>query len=159
MISNLSRFVLIVWVFVVLVLTSSYTASLTSRLTVQKLKPTVTDITDLIKSEHCVGYQKGSFVAEFLMNIGFNPTNLKNYSTLEEFDDALSRGSRNGGVDAIIDEIPYARLFLARYCTKYTLVGPIHKTTGFGFVSLSLSLSLSHSMLVLLNKFSVDFCV
>ncbi|PSS07257.1 Glutamate receptor 2.8 like [Actinidia chinensis var. chinensis] len=132
-ISNLSRFVVIVWVFVVLVLTSSYTASLTSRLTVQKLKPTVTDIRDLIKNEDCVGYQKGSFVAGLLTNIGFHPSKLKNYSTLEEYDDALSRGSRNGGVAAIIDEIPYIRLFLARYCTKYTLVGPIHKTTGFGF--------------------------
>ncbi|XP_057503942.1 glutamate receptor 2.9-like [Actinidia eriantha] len=132
-ISNLSRFVLIVWVFVVLVLTSSYTASLTSRLTVQKLKPTVTNITDLIKSEHCVGYQKGSFVAGFLSSKGFHPSKLKNYSTLEEYDDALSRGIKNGGVAAIIDEIPYIRLFLARYCTKYTLVGPIHKTTGFGF--------------------------
>jgi glutamate receptor, ionotropic, plant len=33
--SNLSRFVVIIWVFVVLILTSSYTASLTSMLTVE----------------------------------------------------------------------------------------------------------------------------
>ncbi|GFZ04379.1 glutamate receptor 2.8 [Actinidia rufa] len=72
--------------------------------------------------------------SEFNIKVnGFHPSKLKNYSTLEEYDDALSRGSINGGVAAIIDEIPYIRLFLARYCTKYTLVGPIHKTTGFGF--------------------------
>ncbi|PSS07255.1 Glutamate receptor 2.8 like [Actinidia chinensis var. chinensis] len=132
-ISNLSRFVVIVWVFVVLVLTSSYTASLTSRLTVQKLKPTVTDIRDLIKNEDFVGYQKGSFIDGLLRNIGFHPSKFKNYGTFEEYDDALSKGSRNGGVAAIIDEIPYIRFFLAKYCTKYTMVGPIHKTAGLGF--------------------------
>ena len=143
MISNLSRFVVIVWVFVVLVLTSSYTASLTSRLTVQKLKPAVTDITYLIKNEEYAGYQKDSFVGGLLRSLAFDPSKLKNYSTFEEYDEALSRGSRNGGVAAIIDELPYIRLFLAKYCTKYTMIGPIHKTAGFGFVSPSLSLSLS----------------
>ncbi|XP_057504685.1 glutamate receptor 2.9-like [Actinidia eriantha] len=132
-ISNLSRFVVIVWVFVVLVLTSSYTASLTSRLTAQKLKPTVTDIRYLIKNEDFVGYQKGSFIDGLLRNIGFDPSKLKTYSTLEEYDDALSRGSRNGGVAAIIDELPFIRLFLAKYCNKYTMIGPIRKTAGFGF--------------------------
>ncbi|PHU14984.1 Glutamate receptor 2.2 [Capsicum chinense] len=53
--SNLTRFVLIVWVFVVLVLTSSYTASLTSMLTVQQLQPTITDLNDLIKNGEYVG--------------------------------------------------------------------------------------------------------
>ncbi|KAH6754977.1 hypothetical protein C2S52_012634 [Perilla frutescens var. hirtella] len=28
--------------------------------------------------------------------------------------------SRNGGVSAIVDEIPYIRLFLSKYCHKYT---------------------------------------
>src|SRR4051812_35583457 len=41
--SNLSRFVVLVWVFVVLILQSSYTASLTSMLTVPQLEPTVAD--------------------------------------------------------------------------------------------------------------------
>ncbi|KAJ0031596.1 hypothetical protein Pint_12580 [Pistacia integerrima] len=42
-ISNLGRFVVIVWCFVVLILTQSYTASLTSLLTVQRLQPTISD--------------------------------------------------------------------------------------------------------------------
>ena len=46
--SNLSRFEVIIWVFVVLILTSSYTASLTSMLTVQQLQPTLTDVNELI---------------------------------------------------------------------------------------------------------------
>ncbi|MBA0848200.1 hypothetical protein Goshw_029625, partial [Gossypium schwendimanii] len=39
-VSNLGRFVVIIWCFVVLVLTQSYTASLTSLLTVEQLQPT-----------------------------------------------------------------------------------------------------------------------
>ncbi|XP_058192661.1 glutamate receptor 2.8-like isoform X2 [Rhododendron vialii] len=130
-ISNLSRFVVIVWVFVVLVLTSSYTASLTSMLTVQKLQPSVTDIMDLKKNEEYVGYQTGSFVDGLLKRETFNPSKLRNYSTFEDYDEALSTRS----VAAIIDEVPYIRLFLAnpKYCTKYTMVGPICKTAGFGF--------------------------
>lgn len=39
--STLGRAVLIIWLFVVLIVTSSYTASLTSILTVQQLFPTI----------------------------------------------------------------------------------------------------------------------
>nr|GMC77373.1 glutamate receptor 2.8-like [Ipomoea batatas]GMC78021.1 glutamate receptor 2.8-like [Ipomoea batatas] len=131
---NLSRFVIIVWVFVVLVLTSSYTASLTSMLTVQQLQPSVADVNDLIKNRDYVGYQDGSFVADMLKNMNFESKRIRNYSSLEEYDEALTKGSGNGGVAAIVDELPYLRLFLEKYCGKYTIVGPTYKTAGFGFV-------------------------
>lgn len=133
-VSNLSRFVIIVWVFVVLVLTSSYTASLTSMLTVQQLQPTVTDIKDLIKNGEYVGCRDGSFVAGMLRN-KFGNIKLRKYTTSEEFDEALTKGSKKDGVAAIVDELPYLRLFLGKYCGKYTIVGPTYKTAGFGFVS------------------------
>ncbi|KAJ8560146.1 hypothetical protein K7X08_004204 [Anisodus acutangulus] len=132
--SNFTRFVLIVWVFVVLVLTSSYTASLTSMLTVQQLQPTITNLNDLIKNGEYVGYQKGSFVKGILKRMNFESSKFRSYSTLEEYNDALSRGSKNGGVGAIVDELPYLRLFLNKYCRKYIMVGPTYKTAGFGFV-------------------------
>ncbi|PHU14980.1 hypothetical protein BC332_16185 [Capsicum chinense] len=132
--SNLTRFVLIVWVFVVLVLTSSYTASLTSMLTVQQLQPTITDLNDLIKNGEYVGYQEGSFVKDVLKHMKFDSSKLRNYSTLEDYNDVLSRGSKNGGIGAIIDELPYLRLFLNKYCRKYIMVGQTYKTAGFGFV-------------------------
>ncbi|KAK4719096.1 hypothetical protein R3W88_017434 [Solanum pinnatisectum] len=131
--SNFTRFVLIVWVFVVLVLTSSYTASLTSMLTAQKIQPTITDLNDPIKRGEYVGYQKGSFVRGVLKSMKFDSTKLRSYSTLEEYNDALSRGGKNGGVGAIVDELPYLRLFLNKYCRKYILVGLTYKTAGFGF--------------------------
>ncbi|KAL0319520.1 UNVERIFIED_CONTAM: Glutamate receptor 2.8 [Sesamum angustifolium] len=131
--SNLTRFVMIVWVFVVLVLTSSYTANLTSMLTIQQLHPTITDLHDLRKNGDFVGYQDGSYVRGFLKDMHFEDSKLRNYSTLEDYDDALSRGSRNGGVAAIVDELPYLRLFLDKYSHKYTMVGPTYETAGFGF--------------------------
>ncbi|KAL0330146.1 UNVERIFIED_CONTAM: Glutamate receptor 2.9 [Sesamum radiatum] len=61
-VSNLARFVLVIWFLVVLILTQSYTASLASMLTVQQLQPTVTDVNELIRNKEYVGYQEGSFV-------------------------------------------------------------------------------------------------
>ncbi|KAJ9568551.1 hypothetical protein OSB04_004517 [Centaurea solstitialis] len=132
-ISNLSRFVVIVWIFVVLVLQSSYIAGLTSMLTVQQLQPDFTDIHDLLRRGDSVGYKDGSFVAQMLKDMGFKDGNLRNYTSLEGYDEALSKGSKYGGVSAIFDELPYVNLFVAKYCTKYMMVGPTYKTAGFGF--------------------------
>ncbi|CAN6216919.1 unnamed protein product [Urochloa humidicola] len=132
--SNMSRFVVIIWVFVVLILTSSYTASLTSMLTVQQLEPTVTDVKELIRRGDYIGYQEGSFVPSELKKMNFDERKLKSYSAPEQYAEALSKGSANGGVAAIFDEIPYLKLFLSQYCDGYAMVGPIYKDAGFGFV-------------------------
>ncbi|XP_009773887.1 glutamate receptor 2.7-like isoform X2 [Nicotiana sylvestris] len=126
-VSNLARFVLIIWFLVVLILTSSYMASLTSTLTVEKLQP------ELLKSNEYVGYQQGSFVARLLAKMNFDEDRLRPYSTPQECVDLLSRGSANGGIAAVFDEIPYVKLILAKYCSKYTIVGPTYKSDGFGF--------------------------
>nr|GLL23302.1 glutamate receptor 2.1-like isoform X3 [Ipomoea trifida] len=102
-------------------------------LTVHQLQPTVTNVTDLIKNEKSVGCQQGSFVAGMLMAMGFERTRIREYSTLEAYDEALRKGSENGGVDAIMDELPYLKLFLGKYSRKYATVGPTYHTAGFGF--------------------------
>ncbi|XP_078157754.1 glutamate receptor 2.7-like [Carex rostrata] len=133
--SSLSRFVVIIWVFVVLILTSSYTASLTSMLTVKQLLPSVTDVNQLLKQGDYVGYQDGSFVKDLLLKLGFEAGKLKNLSTADEYADALAKGSSNGGVAAIFDEIPYIKVFLSQYCgNNYIMTGPTYKTDGFSFV-------------------------
>ncbi|KAJ3704818.1 hypothetical protein LUZ61_008523 [Rhynchospora tenuis] len=104
----LSKIVVIVWVFVLLVLTSSYTASLTSMLTVQKLQPTVTDIHDLQKTGEYVGYKRASFVEGLLQELNFDRSRMRGYYP-EEFAEALDKGSANGGVAAIVHEIPYIK--------------------------------------------------
>lgn len=139
MVNNWSRFVMIIWFFVVLILTQSYAASLTSMLTVQRLQPAFVDVKEIKKRGYFVGYQQDSFVKELLTKqLKFHESKLKAYITPEEYHQALSRET----VAAIFDEIPYIKLFLAKHCSKYTMVGPTYKTDGFGFVSLSLSLKL-----------------
>lgn len=135
MVSNLARFVVIVWLFVVLILTQSYTASLTSMLTIQQLQPTFSDLNELINKKESVGYPKGSFVYELLLDRGFEKQKIKAYTSPEECDELLTKGTAKGGIAAAIDETPNLRLFLAKYCSKYTIVGPIFKTSGFAFVS------------------------
>ncbi|EYU38151.1 hypothetical protein MIMGU_mgv1a010210mg [Erythranthe guttata] len=130
---NSARFVLIVWFFAVFVLTQSYSASLTSMLTVQKLQPTVTDINVLIRNKEKVGYSHTSFIFGFLKS-KFNESQLISFDTSEQMDELLSKGSSNGGIAAAFHEIPYIKLFLGKYCSKYMLVGPTYKSDGFGFV-------------------------
>ncbi|XP_034890040.2 glutamate receptor 2.8 [Populus alba] len=132
-VSNLSRAVVIIWCFVVLILTQSYTASLTSLLTVQQLRPTVTDVHELIKKGKYVGYQQGSFVQGILLDLGFDESKLIVYNSTEQWDDLLSKGSGNGGIAAAFDEVPYTRLFLSKYCSKYAMIDPTFKTDGFAF--------------------------
>ncbi|PON42719.1 Ionotropic glutamate receptor [Parasponia andersonii] len=132
--NNWSRLVLIIWIFVVLILTQSYTASLASMLTVQRLQPAVVDVNELKRNGDFVGYSSNSFVRGFLIEqLNFNESKLRPYSTPKEYHDALSKGSKQGGVVAIFDEIPYIKLFLARYRSQYTMVGPTYKSDGFGF--------------------------
>ncbi|XP_022728794.1 glutamate receptor 2.7-like [Durio zibethinus] len=132
--NNLSRFVLIIWIFVVLILTQSYTASLASMLAVQRLQPAVVDIKELKKNGDYVGYEAGSFVKDLLVNkLQFDESRLKPYSTPEEFDEALSKGSKRGGVDAIFGAQHCIELFLAKFCDKYMTAGPNFKTDGLGF--------------------------
>ncbi|VVA11672.1 PREDICTED: glutamate receptor [Prunus dulcis] len=133
-VSNLARFVVIIWCFVVLILTQSYTASLTSLLTVQQLQPTVTDVNLLLKYKDNVAYQPGSFVHGILKELGFQDENLKTFNTPEELNQLFQNGSRKNGISAAFDETPYMKLFLATYCSKYTMVDPTFKADGFAFV-------------------------
>ncbi|CAL9773755.1 unnamed protein product [Musa acuminata subsp. burmannicoides] len=132
--STASQIVVVFWASVVLILVSSYTAMLSSMLTVQELQPTVSDVTELQTKGVYVGYRNGSFVADLLQKLNFDRHRLRNYSTVDQYADALSKGSDNGGVAAIFDEIPYLMFFLSKHCLDYTMVGPTHQTAGFGFV-------------------------
>ncbi|WOG95092.1 hypothetical protein DCAR_0314394 [Daucus carota subsp. sativus] len=124
--SNLSRFVMFIWVFLVLILTSSYTATLASLLTVQQI--------GLASRGANVGYQTGSFVERAIAsNLNFMDYSLRPYSSAEEYADALSKGSKNRGVDGIVDEMPYIKAFLSKYSPDYAMVDSASTTNGFSF--------------------------
>lgn len=125
-----------IWCFVVLILTQSYTATLTSMLTVQELRPTVRHMDELRKNRAMnVGYQKGSFARGKLKQLGFEESRLKIYNSPEEMHELFLKKSRNGGIDAAFDEVPYVNLFMTKYYKEYTIIEPRYKADGFGFVS------------------------
>jgi hypothetical protein len=129
-------------------LVQSYTASLTSLLTVEQLRPTITDVNQLLKNKMNVGYLKGSFVYGILKNLGFPDSQLITYQSPEECNELFIKGSVNGGIDAAFDEVPYLKHFLGTFsCSKYVMVEPRFKTGGFGYVSCFNSLSLSLSLI------------
>jgi ionotropic glutamate receptor len=135
-VSNLARFVVVVWFFVVLILVQSYTASLTSLLTIEQLRPAITDVNQLLKNKMNVGYAKGSFVYGILKNLGFPDSQLIIYQSPEECNELFIKGSVNGGIDAAFEEVPYVKHFLGMYsCSKYVMVEPRFKTGGFGYAS------------------------
>lgn len=136
MTNSRSRFVLVVWLFLAFVLMQSYTASLSSILLSDQLQPKYFSVNELISKDYYVGYQEGSFTKSMLIEqLKFNESKLKSYANAEEYRKALSKGSQNGGVAAIFDEIPYLKIFLTKYGSDYVMAGPIYRTDGFGFVS------------------------
>ncbi|XP_057467291.1 glutamate receptor 2.7-like [Actinidia eriantha] len=129
-VSNLARLVVIIWCFVVLILTQSYTSSLSSLLTIQQLEPSITDLQEIKTKGQSVGYKSNSVVLEFLHRMNFVESQIKRYDSPEDLDFALS----NGSIVAAFGEVPYMKLFVTKHCSRYTMVAPTHKNGGFGFV-------------------------
>eukprot|EP00262_Sarcandra_glabra_P015704 TRINITY_DN4901_c0_g1_i1.p1 TRINITY_DN4901_c0_g1~~TRINITY_DN4901_c0_g1_i1.p1 ORF type:complete len:936 (-),score=151.05 TRINITY_DN4901_c0_g1_i1:98-2905(-) len=132
-VSTLGRGVLLIWLFVVLIINSSYTASLTSILTVQQLSSRIEGIDSLISSTDPIGIQGGSFVKNFLVEeLNIAQSRLVTLETPTEYANALKNGPKGGGVAAIVDERPYIELFLSTNC-NYKIVGQEFTKSGWGF--------------------------
>ncbi|KAM3317241.1 hypothetical protein ACQJBY_035083 [Aegilops geniculata] len=131
--STLGRGVLIIWLFVVLIIQSSYTASLTSILTVQQLDTSIKGIDDLKNSDAPVGFQVGSFAQDYMVNeLNISRSRLRALGSPKEYAKALELGPKKGGVMAIVDERPYVELFLSTYC-KIAVAGSDFTSRGWGF--------------------------
>lgn len=134
-VSSLGRLVLILWLFVVLIINSSYTASLTSILTVQQMYSPIEGIETLKKIKEPIGYQVGSFAHHYLVEeIGIPESLLKPLGTPEQYSAQLTLGPKNGGVAAVVDERPYVDSFLSSQC-KFRVIGQEFTKAGWGFVS------------------------
>lgn len=128
-VSTLGRLVLIIWLFVVLIINSSYTASLTSILTVQQLSSRVEGLDSLIASTDHIGIQVGSFAKNYLMEeLNIAESRLVTLNTPEEYANALVLGR----VAAVVDELPYIELFLSSNC-NFRTVGQEFTKSGWGF--------------------------
>ncbi|RAL42874.1 hypothetical protein DM860_009381 [Cuscuta australis] len=133
-VSALGRIVMLVWLFLLLVVTSSYTASLTSILTVQQLSSPITGMDSLVATKWPIGYLVGSFVPKYLRdNYNVPLSRLVCLHSPEEYESALRRGPGGGGVAAIVDELPYIQLFLANR-TDFGIIGQPFTKKEWGFV-------------------------
>ncbi|XP_057974475.1 glutamate receptor 3.3 isoform X2 [Malania oleifera] len=131
--STLGRLVLLIWLFVVLIINSSYTASLTSILTVQQLSSPIKGIESLKTIDEPIGFQVGSFAEHYLEEeLGIPKSRLVALGSPEAYASALQRGPKNGGVAAVVDERPYIELFLSSQC-NFRIVGQEFTKSGWGF--------------------------
>ncbi|GMI87523.1 glutamate receptor 5, GLUTAMATE RECEPTOR 3.7 [Hibiscus trionum] len=132
-VSTLGRLVMVVWLFLLMVITSSYTANLTSILTVQQLSSPITGIDSLIAGSWPIGYQVGSFAYGYLCEtLNIHKSRLVKLHSPEEYETALRLGPENGGVAAIVDELPYVELFLSKR-TDFGIIGQPFTKSGWGF--------------------------
>ncbi|CAN1127743.1 Glutamate receptor 3.3 [Linum perenne] len=132
-VSTLGRMVLLIWLFVVLIINSSYTASLTSILTVQQLFSPIKGIESLKKGDEPIGYQTGSFAEYYLTEeLGIARSRLVELGSPEKYAEALQKGPKNGGVAAVVDERPYVEIFLSSQCS-FRIVGQEFTKSGWGF--------------------------
>ncbi|XP_047326939.1 glutamate receptor 2.9-like [Impatiens glandulifera] len=125
---NYTRVVVVVWLFVALLLTQSFTANLTSMLTVPRLNSI--DVNSLQNRNVKVGCDDNTFMTVFLeKTLGYKKENVVN---LWSKDDYLS-AFKNDSIKAAILEIPYAKAFVSHNCNKYTITGSTYRFGGFGF--------------------------
>lgn len=127
--STLGRIVLIIWLFVVLIINSSYTASLTYILTVQQLSSPIKGIDTLITSTERIGFQIGSFAENYMTEeLNIPKERLVALGSPEEYATALE----NGTVAAVVDEQPYVELFLSDHC-GFSIRGQEFTKSSWGF--------------------------
>ncbi|XP_076883483.1 glutamate receptor 3.2-like [Bidens hawaiensis] len=128
-VSTLGRLVLFIWLFVVLIINSSYTASLTSILTVQQLSSPIRGIESLISTNERIGFQVGSFAENYMIEeLNIPKSRLMALGSPQEYAEKLGAGT----VAAIVDEQPYIDLFLSTNC-GFQVVGQEFTKSGWGF--------------------------
>ncbi|KAH7557354.1 hypothetical protein JRO89_XS11G0130300 [Xanthoceras sorbifolium] len=132
-VSSLGRLVIIVWLFVVFIIKSNYTASLTSILTVQQLSSPIKGIDGLKSSNDPIGYQQGSFARNYLVDeLNIDESRLVPFNSADEYAKALKDGPHKGGVAAVVDDRAYIELFLSTRC-EFSIVGQEFTKNGWGF--------------------------
>ncbi|XP_019106848.1 glutamate receptor 2.7 isoform X2 [Beta vulgaris subsp. vulgaris] len=156
--SKSARAVVIIWSLIVLILTTSYTANLTSMITNERLNQTPIDIEMLQRTNAKVGYDKSSFIKKFLEPLKFKEENM--IEMRGDFEE-IHQKFQNGSISAACLEYLHAQLFQNTYCNKYIMTKPIYRFGGFGFGidwRTNSELRLSRALTVLDNTNIYDAC-
>ena len=119
--------VIVVWMFVSIVLVSTFTATVSSVLTVSQLQSQIRSFRDLTGVR--VGVVNGSGAAEYLAAVGITP---RRYADVEKGMDDVA----DGAIDAFVDEWPVLRYLQgASYAGR---VAVIAQPFSRGFVGFAL---------------------
>lgn len=129
---GLARLVLGPWLFAIMVVTASFTASLTSMMTISWYQPSVPDVQTLKNMNATVGCNTNSFICKYLREtLNFTETNIKRISSINEYPVLFE----NGTIEAAFFISPHAKVFQAKYCKGYIKGDSTFKLSGLGFVS------------------------
>ncbi|KAE8707056.1 putative Glutamate receptor 2 plant [Hibiscus syriacus] len=123
--NNLTYFVLAPWFILILVVSSTYTASFTSMITSSETKSSsFVDIENLKKTNAIVGCDmEDSIMVHYLVEaVGFQRKNIKHIasSSIDDYAKALS----SGNIKAAFIWAPYLGVFQAKYCKGFKAWGP-----------------------------------
>ncbi|KAF5956227.1 hypothetical protein HYC85_003452 [Camellia sinensis] len=130
--SNYTRVVVLVWLFVVLALNSSYTANLSSMLTVSRLESSVTNVEWVRRNNTKVGCDTDSFIGYYLVNnLQFKMDNLKKIHSEYDYPSEL----QSSNITPTFLELPHAKAFLLENCNGYIATELPNRFGGFGFVT------------------------
>nr|GEW76584.1 glutamate receptor 3.2-like [Tanacetum cinerariifolium] len=128
-VSTLGRMVLFIWLFVVLIVNSSYTASLTSILTVQQLQTPITGIETLITGNELIGFPVGTYIETYLVKeLNIPRSRLVSLGSSDEYAEKLSSGT----IAAIVDGTNFVDHFLSKHCS-FQVVGQEFTKSPMGF--------------------------
>ncbi|KAJ3702206.1 hypothetical protein LUZ61_005911 [Rhynchospora tenuis] len=117
-----TKIVIILWFFVAQLVLNSFTASLSSILVTQNLRPDVDT-----KKIGCDGY---SFVPDYLTSaLNYSSGSIVKIYSASDYKKAFE----NGTITAAYLEVPYLRVFLSEN-DNYTVNGETQMLGGFGFV-------------------------
>ncbi|KAH7445440.1 hypothetical protein KP509_01G009300 [Ceratopteris richardii] len=126
----LTKFVMMAWILFLILFSSSYTATLSSILTVNERSQKALTLDDLIKLNKTIGFHMGSVVEDYLKD-RHKSFQLKALYNVTQYGEEL----RSKNVSAIVEEIPYISLFLADQPASNCMFSVSQKLTieGFGF--------------------------
>ncbi|KAL0438725.1 UNVERIFIED_CONTAM: Glutamate receptor 2.5 [Sesamum latifolium] len=128
---NASKLVLAAWICIVFVVGASFTAVLSSMMTVPRLQPSILDIDYLRNTNAVVGCNRNSFIGRYLIDVlHFKSDNVRKIDSINEY----PRAFETGEIKAAFLVAPHAKVFLAEYCKGYTISRPSLKLGGLGFV-------------------------
>ncbi|XP_050221410.2 glutamate receptor 3.2-like [Mercurialis annua] len=126
----LSHFVLAPWLILMLVVSATFTSSFTSKITNSQIEPSKTDIEMLKRANAVIGFDGSSLSFEYLVEVlGFKAKNIISIASIDDYAEVLSSGK----IAVAFIMMPYAKLFLAKYCTGFAIAGSTYELGGFGF--------------------------